>query len=120
MIAAACAAGLLVASAGLGLNNSSAFAEPRTFSVTVAGGNIAGGSNVFRVQQNDSVTMEWTSDKKIEVHLHGYNILLKVGVDAPARMEIDAKATGRFPLTLHGHGGKHGHGAIGYLEVLPE
>jgi hypothetical protein len=41
-----------------------------------------------------------------------------VAPDAPAVMAFKAHIAGRFPVSEHGHGGRHGR-AILYLEVHP-
>lgn len=75
-------------------------------------------SDVVRVTQGQAVELVWTSDEATEVHLHGYDIELKLRPDQPAVMALTAHATGRFPVTRHGSG-EHTHETLLYLEVYP-
>lgn len=81
----------------------------------------------LRVQQGDSVVIDWRSDEAASLHLHGYNVMLDLKAGAPGRMRLLASTPGRFALTAHGFGaqaGKHGRhqreSALAYLEVLPK
>ena len=77
-------------------------------------------SNVIKVGEGDRVELTWVSDESVELHLHGYDIEVQVGTDAPAVMTFAAFATGRFPVTSHGFSGdSHGHDTVLYLEVHP-
>lgn len=76
------------------------------------------------VQQGDRVVIEWHADERGEVHLHGYDVTVALDPDRPANMSIEARATGRFPISAHGFGAETGHGhgrrALMYLEVHPK
>jgi len=110
----------IVTTAWTMIGASYAKAETRQFSITIKGGKVAGDSKVIRVDHHDIAVISWTSDKAAEIHLHGYDKLLKVNAGKPATIEIRAFATGRFPFTMHGHGGGHGHAALAHFEVVPE
>lgn len=80
----------------------------------------------IRVRQHDIITLDWTTDEEVSIHLHGYDQLLTVKPGAPQAMRIDAGVPGRFPVSAHGYGaqtehkGKHHREApLMYLEVLP-
>ena len=74
----------------------------------------------IRVFERDEIELRWISDEAVEIHLHGYDKLLRVRPGEPATMRLSARATGRFPLTSHGWGAHgHGHDALTYLEVYP-
>jgi FtsP/CotA-like multicopper oxidase with cupredoxin domain len=74
----------------------------------------------IRVTEGDAVELRWMSDEEVELHLHGYDVMLHVRPGDPAVMVIEAHATGRFPITSHGWGeDDHGHDALTYLEVYP-
>jgi hypothetical protein len=94
-----------------------AAAEPRAFELEIKGGRLPPNQRVVRVQQGDEVTLRWTSDQALALHLHGYDIEAKVSPAAPAEMRFAARATGRFPVEIHGAGGQHA--TIGHLEVHP-
>jgi copper(I)-binding protein len=75
----------------------------------------------IQITEGDVVELRWTSDERVELHLHGYDLKIDVRPDEPATMVIEAHATGRFPITSHGWGeGGHGHDAMTYLEVYPD
>jgi FtsP/CotA-like multicopper oxidase with cupredoxin domain len=80
----------------------------------------SGGTGVVRVTQGEKVELRWTSTEATELHLHGYNVRTKVGVDGEAAMTIDARAAGRFAIESHGFGADHhAEKTLIYLEVLP-
>jgi hypothetical protein len=80
------------------------------------------GSKVVRVTEGQTVELRWTADEAVELHLHGYDIETKVNPGAPASMRFTAHATGRYPVTMHGHshGGGHSEKTLLYLEVHPK
>ena len=82
------------------------------------------GKNTFRATQGDQISLQWKTDEKVDLHLHGYDIELTATPGTPALMNFIAKATGRFPVTSHGFGGtkghSHGSGALFYIEVHPK
>jgi hypothetical protein len=77
----------------------------------------------FRVKLGDEVTLRVASDRRIALHLHGYDIESTAEPDKPAVFSFTAKATGRFPMEEHvPDTGKKSHShapAVLYLEVLP-
>jgi hypothetical protein len=84
------------------------------------------GIQTLKVTQGDEVHIQWLTEEKVELHLHGYNIELTVDSGSPESMVFTAKATGRFPVTSHSFGDKHGHAkqardhsALLYIEVHP-
>jgi len=99
-----------------------AAAETKSFDIDIRDGKVVGAKSV-RVTQGDKVILNWTSDKPLALHLHGYDIERHVGPDKPTSMSIDARATGRFPVEVHtdekSQGG-HGHAALFHLEVYPK
>ena len=74
----------------------------------------------IRIVEGDVVELRWVSDRAVRLHLHGYDIELRLRPGEPATMSITAYATGRFPITSHGWGERgRGHDALTYLEVYP-
>ena len=100
----------LVAVAGAG-------AEPRVFELVVKNGQLPEDRRVVRVWQGDEVTLRWTVDRALTVHLHGYDIETRLAPGAPVSVRFTARATGRFAIELHGDGGKEQ--TVAYLEVHP-
>ena len=97
-------------------------ADTRTFDIVLQGGKVVGQKSV-RATKGDTVVLRWTSDRKLDLHLHGYDVTTTVDPGTRAEMKIFARATGRFPVALHGQsgsGGGHGHHNIFHLEIYPE
>lgn len=91
--------------------------QAKHFAMSLVNGAVAGSSDTIRVKQGDDVELRWSSDKPMELHLHGYDIEVKVTPSAPAVMSFKARIPGRFPIEPHGQG-QHPR-AVMYLEVLP-
>ncbi|HUO83201.1 MAG TPA: hypothetical protein VM616_10155, partial [Gammaproteobacteria bacterium] len=70
--------------------------------VSLVEGRIVGEDDVIRVTRGERVELAWSSDQRIRLHLHGYDLELEVTPDEPAIMSFIAHATGRFPITRHG------------------
>ena len=111
--------GLIVALIGLpGLDGAMAAPQAKQFTISLVNGAAVGAPDTIRVKQGDDVELRWSSDKPMDVHLHGYDIEIKVAPGATAVMSFEAKIPGRFPVEPHGE--DHGrHRPVIYLEVLP-
>ena len=107
-----------LAAAGLLLFARPAPAEPRLFELSVRAGALPEDSRVVRVRQGDDVTIRWTTDKPLTIHLHGYDLEAKLTPGKPVSMRLAARATGRFAIEVHAHGSDKER-TIGYLEVHP-
>ena len=97
--------------------------EVRTLSVSIEMRKVVG-KRTIRVTQGDRVQLNWQTDEKVELHLHGIDQKTVVLPGAGGTMRFTAEATGRFPVTSHGFGNKAGHhhgpGALMYVEVYPK
>lgn len=96
----------------------------RTVDIVIKNGQVVGKKSM-RVSRGDTVILRWMSDQRLELHLHGYDVTTTVGPGTPAEMKIHARATGRFPVEIHGPGepaGAHSHGqkTVFHLEVYPD
>jgi hypothetical protein len=107
-----------LAAAGLWLGAGPASAEPRLFELSIRAGVLPESSRVVRVRQGDDVTILWTADTPLTIHLHGYDLQATMAPGAPVSMRLTARATGRFPLDVHARGSEKDR-TIGYLEVHP-
>lgn len=67
--------------------------------------------------QGDSVEIDWTTDQAVQLHLHGYDIVLDLDPHGPGVMRVQASLTGRFPIAAHGPGWRHA--PLAWLEVQP-
>jgi hypothetical protein len=92
--------------------------QRKVLTLSVANGAVAGVGDTVKVQQGDDLELRWSSDKPMELHLHGYDIEVKVSPQAPAVMSFKANIPGRFPVEPHGQGPGH-HRPVLYLEVHP-
>lgn len=93
------------------------------FDLEIEKGRVARNMRLIRVRQGDEVTLRWTTDRPILLHLHGYDIERKVEPGAVTEMAFVARATGRFSVEEHktnANGGhSHGEAALVRIEVLP-
>ncbi len=98
--------------------------EAALFEVIIENRRIAGGVETLRVTEGSTVDLLWRSDEAVQLHLHGYEIVVDVPADGRARMAFTAAVTGRFPISHHGFGEKsgqeHSHRPLLYLEVHPQ
>jgi hypothetical protein len=94
-----------------------------TFDLKIEKGKVAQNMRLIRVKQGDAVRLRWTTDRLIMLHLHGYDIELKVEPGAVAEMAFKARATGRFPVEEHRPNAKgghsHGEAPLVRIEVRP-
>jgi FtsP/CotA-like multicopper oxidase with cupredoxin domain len=98
------------------LGSAAAAAEPaKVFDLDAAAGPRPA---TIRVSRGDDVELRWSSDKRVTLHLHGYDIARTVSPQSGGTMAFKASIPGRFPVSEHGSGGRHGR-AILYLEVHP-
>lgn len=94
-----------------------------SFDLKIENGKVAPNMRNLRVRQGDAVKLRWTADRPIVLHLHGYDIELKVEPGAVAEMAFTARAAGRFPVEEHkpqakgGH--SHGEAPLVRIEVRP-
>lgn len=108
---------LVALAAGLVLSSAPG-AEPRVVELVIRNGALPKDKQLIRVRQGDDVTLRWTTDAPLTLHLHGYDIETRVSPGAPATMRFTARATGRFPIEVHAHG-PGGERTLAYLEVHP-
>ena len=94
-----------------------------TFVLRIEKGQVPSDMRLIRVKQNNIVKLQWTSDKPMTIHLHGYDIEKEVAPGAVTDMTFTARATGRFTVEPHfaaQPSGGHTHGdVLVTLEVYP-
>jgi hypothetical protein len=93
-----------------------AVAEPRLFDLALKDGRLPESQRLVRVRQGDEVTLKWTTDRPFTLHLHGYDLEARLVPQTPVELRFIARATGRFPLEIHGSGTER---TVGHLEVHP-
>ena len=97
-------------------------ADELTFDLRIERGQLPVNLRRIRVKQNDLVRLRWSTDREIMLHLHGYDIEKKVEPGAVAEMSFTARATGRFPVSVHKpkQDGGHTHDPpLVHVEVHP-
>ena len=102
------------------LLSASARAAERHFELSIHDGKLAESPPTYRVSQGDEVALELSSDRNLELHLHGYSLTFELKAGVPAVWRFAVPNGGRFPLAVHDHGGGHGHATLMYLEVQPD
>ena len=87
--------------------------EPRRFELRIENGRLTTAAKTLQVRRVDAVELIWSADRRSVLHLHGYDIEITVDAGKPQTMAFRARATGRFPIEMHG--GRHT--VLVYLEV---
>ena len=95
----------------------SAHAEDRVFELEIHDERPTA-PQVLAVRQNDQVVVRVSSDKPVQVHLHGYDIESDVVPNVVTSLRFAATATGRFPIEIHS-GKALKQRPFAYLEVRP-
>lgn len=85
------------------------------FELVVKAQKLVSGPAVISVPQGTPVTLRITVDQHDELHLHGYDLTLKLPADMPIELSFIADKSGRFEYELH-----HSHLDLGALEVQPQ
>lgn len=111
---------LLVASADIVVD---ARATELIFALRIENGRVPANMRLIRVRQGDIVKLRWSTDRRLLVHLHGYDIEKEVEPDTVTDMTFTARATGRFTVEPHlakAASGGHAHGGVLVtIEVYP-
>ncbi len=99
-------------------------ADELSFEMRIVRGHLPEAKRLVRVKQGDVVRFRWRTDQPGELHIHGYDIERKLVPGTVAEVTITARATGRFPIHLHGMPGStggqaHDEATLATLEVYP-
>ena len=108
---------LIAALLGAGIAN--AHAEDRVFELEIHSEGPTSKPTVLAVRQNDRVVLLVSSDKPVQVHLHGYDIESNVVPNVVTSLRFTATATGRFPIEIHSREPLKQR-PLAYLEVRPQ
>ena len=96
---------------------------PRIFSLTISQGQVAANNRTIKVLEGDLVELQWIADEKLTLHLHGYDVTLKLEAGKPGTLGFTAHAAGRYPLAIHRSTdhktGGHHKSAVLHVEVHP-
>jgi heme/copper-type cytochrome/quinol oxidase subunit 2 len=108
----------LLIAALLGTAIANVHAEDRVFALEIHSEAPTAKPQVLEVSQNDKVVIRVSSDKPVQVHLHGYDIESDVVPNVVASLRFTATATGRFPIEIHSREPLEQR-PLAYLEVRP-
>lgn len=95
-----------------------AHAEERVFQLSIHSDAPSAEPAVLTARQNDHVVVRLSSDKPLQVHLHGYDIEKDVVPNVVTPLRFTATATGRFPIEIHSKGPAKRR-PVAYVEVRP-
>lgn len=108
------AAGLTSAPPSAAAPTEPAAPVPQVVELTVKNKALASGPAVLSVLEGTPVTLRITVDHHDELHLHGYDLTLKLPSGQAGELSFVADRSGRFEYELH-----HAHVVLGVLEVQP-
>lgn len=113
---------LIACMASIGTTSPSA--AELAFDLKIERGRLPENMRLIRVEQGDVVTLRWSADRPVVLHLHGYDIEKRVDPGAVATMRFTASATGRFPVHIHANAPPRGDHAseeapLADVEVYP-
>ena len=86
--------------------------QDRSFDVSIEGGEMSPGE--ISVDEGDTVTLRVSSDKPVELHMHGYDVEQEVEPGEKAEIRFEADLTGRFEIEDH-----ETEKELGVLQVRP-
>lgn len=110
---------VLSLTAGIGVPAAAGEPAVKVFELRIEGGKVAENMRLIRIDHDDSVVLRWTSNQPIDLHLHGYEIEIKVVPGTVAEIAFKAFATGRYPILVHVDG-KDAHDApLVSIEIYP-
>jgi hypothetical protein len=89
----------------------------RVLDLPIINGKAAVTGGMIKVTQGDEVELRWSSDRPMSLHLHGYDLEVKVAPQSPVVMSFKANLAGRFAISEHRQPGREQ--AVLYLEVHP-
>jgi len=87
----------------------------RVFELGLKDGRLVSGPAVLQVKAGDRVTLKIASNNSDELHVHGYDLRLRIKPEEVVTLDFTANRTGRFGLELH-----RAHAELGALEVYPQ
>ena len=97
---------------------SSAIAKEKVFQIKIQNKRVINTKKTIRISEGDFVKINWQTDYPIELHLHGYDQLLKLTKNGSGTITFRAHTAGRFPVNFHSKD-SHDHGNILYIEIYP-
>jgi hypothetical protein len=99
-----------------------AAAAELTYDIRIDHDSVPDTMRLMRVHEGDVVTLRWSSDRPLTLHLHGYDIEKRVLAYGVAELKFTAYATGRFPIEIHAQAAgsaPHEGAPLAIIEVYP-
>lgn len=96
------------------LTNDDGTSPAKSFEVRIAKGKVISGPRAITLRQGETITLRLVSDREGEVHVHGYDLHVRLRPNEPTTLTFVAKLTGRFAYELH-----RPPIELGVLEVYP-
>jgi Cupredoxin-like domain len=84
----------------------------RTFDVSIEDGEMS--PDEISADKGDTVTLRVSSDRQMELHIHGYDVEQEVEPGQESRLRFEADLTGRFEIEDH-----ESESELGVLQVRP-
>lgn len=91
---------------------------PHRIDVVLKDGSFVGSSDTLQVRQGEDVELQFSSDRPLTLHLHGYEVMAQAGGPEPGILAFKAELAGRFPVHEHREGAGN-HRAVFFIEVHP-
>jgi hypothetical protein len=83
------------------------FNEPHVFNLILENGRAAPAPPTMRTYQGQRVHIGFHSDRPMELHLHGYDVLMPVAPGASYNLRFDVTQLGTFTIDAHEPNGSH-------------
>ena len=81
-------------------------APPEPEQISIKGGEPDGGVEKISVKKNEPLEIEVTSDEKLPIHFHGYDIEKPAAPGKPAVFKFEAKNEGVYEMEIESTGTK--------------
>ena len=87
----------------------------QTHAYQLKDGALVGADETLRVKEGDVVALRWSTDKPVQLHLHGYDVETDLTPEVDTTILFVANMVGRYPIERHGAN----EATVLYLEVRP-
>jgi methionine-rich copper-binding protein CopC len=88
---------------------------PRVIDLAIAKRALPPGQRLLRLRQGEEITLRFTTDEPLTIHVHGYDLERAVRPGVASVLIFQAGVAGRFAISMHGAR----EVTLGYLEVHP-
>ena len=85
------------------------------FEINIQSGKAVTGTHSLKAREGDEITLKIVSDRRDELHLHGYDLHAALVPGETTTLAFTATRTGRFGMEMH-----RSHTELGALEIYPQ